>query len=251
MELVFKLLGFAAATALGYYTRFCRILLLRGNDRRKERFVSLKNRSLLSDLAFSRQVISAVQSSKWNDEKHKIPPINWKGVLNMKDPFELAIYPLLLWELKPATIIELGSFNGGSAAWLADMLEIQGIDGRIYSFDIDIDRIEASHPRVEFRKADTNNLDSLDLDSLASLPHPWLVIEDAHENVYNVLRFFGEQMMVGDYFIVEDTNGRIKYREFKRFVLEQNDSFLVDTRYTDLFGYNVTWNPNAYLKKVK
>jgi hypothetical protein len=34
-------------------------------------------------------------------------------------------------------------------------------------------------------------------------------------------------------------------------MLEQGDNFLVDTRYTDLFGYNVTWHPNGYFKKMR
>jgi cephalosporin hydroxylase len=114
-----------------------------------------------------------------------------------------------------------------------------------------VDRIEPSHPRVEFRQVDLNNLDGLNRDFISSLPHPWLLIEDAHTNVYDLLQFFAAMMLAGDYLVVEDTINYVKYRKVKKFVFDQKDAFLVDTHFTDLFGYNVTWNPNSYLKKVK
>lgn len=75
----------------------------------------------------------------------------------MKDPFSLASYPLLLAELRPATILEIGSFLGGSAIWMADMMAVQGVDGRVYSFDVITDRINVTHPRVGFKWADATN----------------------------------------------------------------------------------------------
>ncbi len=44
----------------------------------------------------------------------------WKGILFVKGPTEIALYSMLLYELRPKTIIEIGAFNGGSAIWLAD-----------------------------------------------------------------------------------------------------------------------------------
>ena len=48
----------------------------------------------------------------------------WKGVLLEKDPMQIAAYPMLIYELQPKTIIELGALKGGSAIWLADHLEL-------------------------------------------------------------------------------------------------------------------------------
>jgi cephalosporin hydroxylase len=250
LEYACERLTYAMATALGYWSSFSRNVLL-GGVNRSERFVSLNDRLWSIDLAISKQFAAAVQNAKHNRQRRQPPPINWKGILNMKDPFTLACYPLLINELKPATIIELGSYNGGSAYWLADMLEVHQVDGRVYSWDINLERIEATHPRVEFKRGDTTNLTSFDSKWLSSLVHPWLVIEDAHQNVYNVLTFFSEKMVIGDYLIVEDTVDYRKYREMRRFALDRNDEFLVDSYYTDLFGYNVTWSPNAILKKVR
>ena len=41
---------------------------------------------------------------------------------------------------------------------------------------------------------------------MKDLPHPWLVIEDAYENIDGVLEHFFQYMQTGDYFIVEDTS---------------------------------------------
>ena len=250
MELVSQYVSVTFATLLGYWIRLCRLAMLRGQRVPNDRFVPFRTRTWSSDLPWSRQFYEAVQSTKWNQAAGEHPPIHWNGVLNMKDPFSLASYPLLVFDVRPATIIEIGAFTGGSAIWLADMMQIQGIDGRVYSFDLEVDRIKASHPRVQFRWANSHQLSTFDADWLASLPHPWLVIEDAHQNVYNLLRFFNTMMRAGDYLVLEDTLYRPKYKAMRRFILEQEDQFMVDTRYTDLFGYNVTWHPNSYFKKM-
>ena len=43
-----------------------------------------------------------------------------------------------MWELKPRTVIEIGTAKGGSALWLADQLSIYGVEGfEVHSYDID------------------------------------------------------------------------------------------------------------------
>ena len=83
----------------------------------------------------------------------------------------------------------------------------------------------------------------------ATLPHPWIVIEDAHQNVYELLLFFDSYLRSGDYFLIEDTIDWRKHRKMQRFVRDASGAYEVDTRYTDLFGYNVTWNINGYLRR--
>lgn len=56
----------------------------------------------------------------------------------MKDPFTLAVVPQLLWELKPRTIIEFGSYAGASALWMADLLRQYNYESRVLSLDIDL-----------------------------------------------------------------------------------------------------------------
>jgi cephalosporin hydroxylase len=218
-------------------------------DARKVRFVPFEHRAWFTALPLGLQLLARVQSRKWNGQADAIPPLHWKGIPCLKDPFDLALYPLLLWELKPATIIEIGSFAGGSAVWLADLLGAMGLDGRVYSFDIDPGRVVARHERVTFAHADSHRPSTFPAD-LKQLPRPWLVIEDAHQNVYGVLRHFDGLLEPGDYLVVEDLLSLPKYVQTSRFLREARERYAVDTRYTDMFGYNATWNVNGYLKRI-
>jgi cephalosporin hydroxylase len=218
-------------------------------DARNVRFVPFEHRAWFTTLPLSLQFLSRVQSRKWNRQADAVPPLHWKGVPCLKDPFDLALYPLLLWDLKPATIIEIGSFAGGSAVWLADLLDAMGVDGRVHSFDIDPGRVVAHHDRVTFARADSHRLSTFPTD-LKLLPHPWLVIEDAHQNVYELLRHFDGLLEPGDYLVVEDLFSLPKYARTSRFLREARERYAVDTRYTDMFGYNATWNVNGYLKRI-
>ncbi len=218
---------------------------LLGAGKNPERLVPFSKRRWASDLALSRQFLSRVQGAKWAEGVH------WKGVPNIKDPYDLALVPLLLWELKPRTVIELGSYLGGSAVWMADQLDAMKIDAKVYSFDIDISRIEVKHPRVEFLRGDCMKPETLEPAGIADLPRPWLLIEDAHINTLGVLNHFHRHLRSGDYLIVEDTAYILeKYRALERFMEDHGESYRVDTRYTDLFGYNATFNFNGYLKRV-
>ncbi len=185
----------------------------------------------------------------------------YRGVPIIKNPFDWAIYPILLWEEKPRTIIEIGSKNGGSALWLGDMMNNYGIDGHIYSLDI-VRVSDVSHPRVTFMEANGRELsETLSPEFMASLPRPLLVIEDADhsfETSFGVLSFFKPHMKKGEYIVIED--GVISdmegdksfnsgpHRALKRFFGENPGEFDIDSKYADYFGYNLTWCTNGFLK---
>ncbi len=213
-----------------------------------QRFVPFRDRPYGTDFAVTAQFFRRVQGAKTN-RSGEPAPLHWRGVPMKKDPFDLALYPLLLWELRPATIIELGAFKGGSALWMADLLDLFEIDGHVYSHDVDTDRITAEHERVTFVRADCTDLGSFDAERLRSLPHPWLVLEDTHVNLYQLLKFFDGFLTTGDYVVVEDTIDIRFHRALQRFAMEIGDRYLVDTRYADMFGYNVTWNVNGFLRR--
>jgi cephalosporin hydroxylase len=180
-----------------------------------------------------------------------LPPLHWKGAVLMKDPFDVAIYQMIMQEQRPRTIIEVGAYQGGTAVWFADLMELLKIDGHVYSFDINVDQIIARHPRVTFSRADSNDPATFDQTLLAGLPHPWLVIEDAHVNICEMLHMFDRHLRPGDYLAVEDTFAPAYYIPFRKFAAATSDRYRVDTRYTDLFGYNVCWNHNGYLKRIE
>jgi len=105
-------------------------------------------------------------------------------------------------------------------------------------------------PRITFRRCDSMVPSTIDAEVLAKAPHPWLVIEDAHVNVKAVLTHLNRSMRSGDYLVVEDTcYDREKHEALREFARAHPGQFQVDTRFTDLFGYNGTFNFNGYLRK--
>ncbi|MFZ4855249.1 MAG: class I SAM-dependent methyltransferase [Desulfuromonadaceae bacterium] len=186
----------------------------------------------------------------------------YRGIPMIKNPFDFAIYPLLIWNAKPKTIIEIGSKNGGSAIWMGDMFDNYGIDGHIYSIDI-IKVKKISHPRVTFLEGNGRALhETLSPQFFESLPRPLLVIEDAdhsYETSKHVLQLFHQHLMPDEYIVIED--GIISdlaqdpdcnsgpHRAIKEFLAEHRGEYEIDGDYCDYFGYNLTWCTNGFLKK--
>jgi cephalosporin hydroxylase len=108
---------------------------------------------------------------------------------------------MLLWEVRPNTIIEVGSNQGGTAAWLADTMRTYRFRCQIHSIDINpVTWLQL--PDVTFHKGDANLLElSFSPDSMRSLARPLLVIEDSlHEMTTSlaVLNFFHNWLVAGD-----------------------------------------------------
>ncbi|QLC25092.1 cephalosporin hydroxylase [Parasphingopyxis algicola] len=188
---------------------------------------------------------------------------HWKGVMCNKNPFDLALYAQLLWELKPKSIIEIGYKFGGSALWFADQAEIMNLGARLYCVDVE-QREQVSDPRITFVHGDGRDLGAtLTDDVIAGLPHPWLIVEDADHHYLTtmaVMDFFAARMDAGDYLVVEDgicdTFGQEeKYdggpnRAIFEFFEEYPDTFAVDAQYCDFYGNNVTWCTNGFLRRA-
>jgi cephalosporin hydroxylase len=173
----------------------------------------------------------------------------YKGLLCGKSPIDLWLYSACLWELKPRTVIELGSLQGGSALWLVDQAAAMGLDCEVHSFDLLSKAVSprAKHPRLHFHQADLKSLESLDAGLLKQLPHPWIVVDDAHVNVLNVLSCIREFMREGDYFVKEDTDGLGTTIENAEYLsLAESLGFYVDRIYADGFGLNVTTARNSW-----
>jgi cephalosporin hydroxylase len=187
----------------------------------------------------------------------------YRGVPMLKNPFDVALYQLLLWNLKPRTIFEIGSKSGGSGLWFGDLLKTFQIDGRVIS--IDIVRVDSvTHPAVTFMEGNGRELaKTLSPDFLQSLPRPWLVIEDAdhsYETSKAVLEFFDPLLRKDEYIVVED--GIISdlendpdcnsgpHRALKEFLPMHRGEYEIDGTYCDFFGYNLTWCTNGFLKKI-
>jgi cephalosporin hydroxylase len=163
--------------------------------------------------------------------------MRWRGRPLMKNVFDFAMYPALIAELRPRTAFEVGSGAGGSAAWFADQMTCCGADGRVHS--IDLVKPQMEHPQVTFYQGDCRFPETIfDAELLRREPHPWLVVEDAHQNVAAILERFHEFLQPGDYLVVEDSD--IKRQAIRTVLAAHPDCYLVDTRFTDNFGRNAT-----------
>ncbi len=203
----------------------------------------------------------------------------WKGTIFLKGIIEITLYPMLLQELRPKTIIEIGAFNGGSAIWFADLVETFEIESSIYSMDIDLSLLDEKakqDSRIQFLEGDCNRIECVfSSELLLTLPHPWLIIEDAHVNSVGILKHFHKNgLQSGDYIIIEDTNPWVwKYQvdqdiwskgycadeemrgqnimnDLRSWLEKHEDEYWIDSYYLDMYGYNVSQNWNSVLKKV-
>jgi len=180
-----------------------------------------------------------------------------------KHPVDIALYMRLIWELKPRTVIEIGSGAGGSAAWIGDTLKAFGVDAQVISIDLTPPKPIYQPSNVTFMKGDQNDLSAtLTPTLIARLPGPWLVIEDAshhYEPTLAVLRFFDPLLSSSEYIVIEDANmtemGTDAHyaggpaRAICEFLAERRDDYEIDERYCDQYGLNVTENPNGYLRR--
>ena len=173
--------------------------------------------------------------------------MRWRGLPLMKTVFDFALYPRMLDEIRPQTLFEIGSGFGASALWFSDLLKISGSNAHVHSVDIKL--VDRKHEGVSFYQGDCEKPDTLfPPEHLQTAPHPWLVIEDAHHNVLEVLGYMHGFLKTGDYLVVEDSD--IKKDAIKRFTADHPGLYMVDTRYTDYFGRNATCSNDSIFTRL-
>ena len=168
---------------------------------------------------------------------------------------------MLLQEVRPRTVIEIGSREGGGAVLMGDLLNMLEIQARVYSIDLEPPKPKYQPFNVKFCQGDENDLDHCEL-NFAGHPHPWLVIQDAshqYSGLMNSLSFLNRFMVTGDRLVVEDgyitelgEDGRGRHGGPARAIadfLHHCPDWKIDARYCDFYGKNVTANTNGYLVK--
>ena len=186
--------------------------------------------------------------------------MTYRGVKALKCPFDYVIYQMLINEVKPDLVIEIGTNIGGGALYLADLLNNVG-DGIVHTIDL-IEQaapVVSEHPRI---KMFTEGWERYDISEAARYTKI-LVIDDAshlYEETFRSISKFAPLVTPGSYLIVEDgivnelgmekeyCGGPLKaIREF----LESHEDFIIDRKWCDFFGENATFNVNGYLKKIR
>lgn len=174
--------------------------------------------------------------------------LTWRQMPLFKTCYDFAIYPMLISEVKPRTIIEIGSGTGASGIWFADLLDAAGLNGAVYSVDIRAPRY--ADPRVKWLIGDCRKIEAcLMEDLLKAAPKPWIFIEDANVNTIGVFEYIRPFLQEGDYLIFEDSCAKVSVLDL---IADDYDlDFLVDTRFTDFYGHNLTSSQDAILVRSR
>jgi len=184
--------------------------------------------------------------------------VTYRGVKAIRCPFDYLLYQMILCEVMPDLVIEIGTNQGGGALYLADLMN--NLDcGIVHTIDLDSTPhpLVAAHPRIRYF---TGGWQQYDLDAARDFSKILVIEDGAHtyEETLQAMLKFAPLVARGSYLIVEDGiidelgmtdeyqgGPLLAIREF----LETHSEFSVDRSRCDLFGKNATFNVNGYLKK--
>ncbi len=185
----------------------------------------------------------------------------WMGKKAFKNPLDAWVYQEMLYEIKPDMIIEIGSAEGGSTLYFANLLDLIG-KGNIISIDIDRSRFDCKHRRVIALTGDSSSPEMREKVSRLCRGKKVLAIHDgdhSREGVLKDLRSYWDLVSVSSYFIVEDgivdlfkpgdglgTYVDGPYAAVNDF-LKENRNFTVDK---ERERYIMTYNPKGFLKRI-
>jgi cephalosporin hydroxylase len=183
----------------------------------------------------------------------------WLGVPVWKNPLDLWVCQEIMFEVKPALIVETGTYRGGSAYYFASICDLLG-SGNVVTIDRMGNYGRPTHPRVEYVKGSSVDPDVVALVKarVAAADGPTLVVLDSdhHEpHVREELEMYHEFVTPGSYLIVEDTNinGHPVNPFFGPGPMEAVQSFLPRHPEFEIDlsreKYMVTHNPNGFLRR--
>lgn len=125
----------------------------------------------------------------------------------LKMPEDLRTYQKVIEETRPNVIIELGTFEGGSAMWFHDQMAAI-VGGAVYVITVDGMPCNLHHPGVIIVTGDLRDPETVDR---VAANIGWndrvMVVEDSahtYEVTSAALNLYGELVTPGCYFVVED-----------------------------------------------
>lgn len=155
------------------------------------------------------------QSSEVVDAFHKLcydsrawENTRWDGVPTGKLPSDLLTLNEILWEKQPDLVIETGTWFGGSALYMAQVLDRIG-HGYVISIDITYEPCRPKHDRIEYycgSSVDPKTIE--DVWERAHKPRVMVILDSDHsrDHVLSELQVYALMVTSGQYLIVEDTN---------------------------------------------
>jgi cephalosporin hydroxylase len=185
--------------------------------------------------------------------------LSWFGYQVLKCPLDVWLYQELLVRTRPDIVVETGTWSGGSALYMAMILDQIG-HGRVITIDLETKPDRPEHPRLSYLTGS-----SIDPHIVAQVGdavgkgRALAILDSDHSgaHVYQEMLAYSPFVQVGDYLLIEDTNvnGHPVWPDFgagpmeaiDRF-LSENDDFVIDQRCQ---RFLMTLNPRGYLRRIK
>lgn len=182
----------------------------------------------------------------------------WRGRPIQKCPMDLFVYQEILTEMRPEFVIETGSYWGGSACFLRDMLLLLEIKAKVVTIDVAPPEQGSQVDGVEYVKSSSTEPSLVARLARESLGKKTMVILDSDHSCAHVsreLELYAPLVSPGQYLIVEDTNinGHPVLPGFGPGPAEATDEFLL--RHLEFERdflrerLMLTQNPGGYLRR--
>lgn len=187
--------------------------------------------------------------------------LSWLGHELFKCPLDLWIYQEMIVRSQPDLIIEVGTYKGGSALYMAQVCELVG-RGEVVTIDIDASHsgTRPVHERIRYIHGSSTDpaIFSQVRDIIGGRTNVLVILDGDHrrDHVIEELRLYRSIVPVGGYIIVEDTNinGHPAYNDFGPGPWEAVDAFLAeDARFEadrTCERFLLTMNPRGFLRRT-
>lgn len=184
----------------------------------------------------------------------------WMGVECLKCPLDLWAYQEILFDVRPDLVVETGTYRGGSALFLAGMLDLLG-KGEVVTIDVVSDPTRPVHPRIRYVAGSSGDREVVD-GIFAARPagETCLVVLDSDHSRAHVARelaLLAPRVSLGSYLVVEDTNinGHPVLPDFGPGPFEAVEEFLSGNPQFEADASRekslMTFNPGGFLKRVR
>jgi len=184
----------------------------------------------------------------------------WRGVSVCKAPTDLWIYQELITKIQPDLIIETGTFAGGSALFLRDMMKLLNLYGWVISIDLDMTHLHetARSEGIKFLKAASESFEATTFVKAHIAAYEckrvMVILDSDHEkaHVLKELEVYAPLVSVGSALIVEDTNNHSGPRDAVEEWFSDHESHGYKFRPDYMCEkFMLTFNRDGYYERVK
>jgi cephalosporin hydroxylase len=183
----------------------------------------------------------------------------WMGVPTLKCPLDLFVFQEILYENRPDWVIEAGTYKGGSAFYMATLMDALG-SGRVVTIDITDQPGKPRHERITYLLGSSTSPEIVASvrSRIGKKDKVMVVLDSDHsaKHVLDELRLYSPLVTPGQYLVVEDTNvnGHPVMPAFGPGPMEALDTFLGENSGFEIDTtrekFLLTFNPRGYLRKI-